>query len=122
MPADVKFKDGHLKHALKQAVRDVVPRRDRRAAATRWGSPCRSASGCKGELRDFVLDAFATGDARPYLRPHFDVGAMIEREGTFTRNLWGLLSLELWQQTFHDRQAEWTARAPNREPTLARTR
>ena len=29
-------------------------------------------------------------------------------EGKFSRNLWGLLCLELWQQQFHDRSAEWS--------------
>ena len=32
---------------------------------------------------------------------------MISREGKFSRNLWALLSLELWQQEFHDRASEW---------------
>jgi hypothetical protein len=31
--------------------------------------------------------------------------AKLETEGKFGRNLWGLLSLELWQQAFHDRPA-----------------
>ena len=39
----------------------------------------------------------------PLSRPGFDVATLVEREAGFARNLWGLLSLELWQQAFHDR-------------------
>ena len=58
MPADVKFKDGNLKHALKEAMRDVLPpaivdRRDK------MGFPVPLAEWINGELRDFVLDAFS---------------------------------------------------------------
>jgi len=35
----------------------------------------------------------------------------LERDGQFGRGLWGALSLEIWQQTFHDRHRQW---APDR--------
>jgi SAM-dependent methyltransferase len=108
LPADVKFKHGHLKHALKEAMRDVLPpaivdRRDK------MGFPVPLAEWINDELRDFVLDVFSAENAksRPYLAPDFDVRELIENEGAFGRNLWGLFSLELWQQVFHDRSAEW---------------
>jgi asparagine synthase (glutamine-hydrolysing) len=65
------------------------------------------------ELRDFALDAFSGENARsrPYLAEDFDVRELIEREGAFSRNFWGLFSLELWQQVFHDRASEWRAPA-----------
>ena len=31
----------------------------------------------------------------------------LEREAGFGRNLWALLSLELWHQAFHDRGSHW---------------
>ena len=37
----------------------------------------------------------------PELLDKFD--KLIEQEGKFTRKVWGLLSLELWQQEFHDK-------------------
>jgi asparagine synthase (glutamine-hydrolysing) len=108
LPADVKFKDGHLKHALKEAMRDVLPpaivdRRDK------MGFPVPLGEWINGELHDFVLDVFSSENARsrPYLAEDFDVRRLIEREGAFSRNLWGLFSLELWQQAFHDRAAAW---------------
>jgi asparagine synthase (glutamine-hydrolysing) len=108
LPADVKFKDGHLKHALKQAMKPdlpaaIVDRRDK------MGFPVPLADWTKGELRDFVLGAFASGRARPYLSESFDVTSMVDREAAFARNFWGLFSLELWHQRFHDRSAHWRA-------------
>jgi asparagine synthase (glutamine-hydrolysing) len=103
LPADVKFKHGHLKHALKQAMHDDLPEsiRDRR---DKMGFPVPLGEWMKGELRDFILDTFASNAARSreYLSEAFDVRELIAAEGKFSRNLWGLLSLEIWQQTFHD--------------------
>jgi asparagine synthase (glutamine-hydrolysing) len=105
-----------LKHALKEAMRGVLPpaivdRRDK------MGFPVPLAEWINDELRDFVLDVFSGENAknRPYLTPEFDVLELIENEGAFGRNLWGLFSLELWQQEFHDQASAW--RAPAGETT-----
>jgi asparagine synthase (glutamine-hydrolysing) len=112
LPADVKFKHGHLKHALKEAMRDVLPAEivDRR---DKMGFPVPLAEWINDELRDFVLDVFSGEEAksRPYLAEDFDVRELIENEGAFGRNLWGLFSLELWQQAFHDQASAWRAPA-----------
>jgi asparagine synthase (glutamine-hydrolysing) len=112
LPADVKFKQGHLKHALKEAMRDVLPpaivdRRDK------MGFPVPLAEWINDELHDFVLDVFSGANARsrPYLADDFDVRDLIASEGAFSRNLWGLFSLELWQQAYHDESAQWRASA-----------
>ena len=113
LPADVKFKHGHLKHALKQAMRDLLPpaivdRRDK------MGFPVPLSEWFNDELRDFVLDCFASDKARsrPYLADDFDIRHLISREGAFSRNLWGLFSLELWQHAYHDRAHEWRHPVP----------
>jgi asparagine synthase (glutamine-hydrolysing) len=109
LPADVKFKNGHLKHALREAMRGVVPpeiseRRDK------MGFPVPLGEWIGGELHDFVLDLFAGEPARrAYFNPRFDIEAMLRREGMFGRNLWGLLCLELWQREFHDRAGYWSS-------------
>src|SRR5205823_4404238 len=119
LPADVKFKHGHLKHALKEAARGDVPESiiDRR---DKMGFPVPLGEWMKGELREFLLDTLGSERAltRPYLDPRFDVRTLLDREGKFGRSLWGLLSLELWQQEFHDRGDELQAlrRAPVIEP------
>jgi asparagine synthase (glutamine-hydrolysing) len=63
----------------------------------------------QGELRDFVQDIFHSRNAkqREYLNSDFDIQRLIDTEGKFTRKVWGLLSLELWQQEFHDKAHEY---------------
>jgi asparagine synthase (glutamine-hydrolysing) len=112
LPADVKFKQGHLKHALKEAMRDVLPSAivDRR---DKMGFPVPLGEWINDELQDFVLDVFSGANARsrPYLAEDFDVRELMAEEGAFSRNLWGLFSLELWQQAFHDQASAWRASA-----------
>jgi asparagine synthase (glutamine-hydrolysing) len=86
---------------------EIVDRRDK------MGFPVPLGEWINDELRDFALDAFSGENARsrPYLAQGFDARALIEREGAFSRNFWGLFSLELWQQAFHDRASEWRAPA-----------
>jgi asparagine synthase (glutamine-hydrolysing) len=121
LPADVKFKHGHLKHALKEATRDLLPSAivDRR---DKMGFPVPLGEWIKDELREFVLDCFSSESARnrPYLAENFDVRELIGREGAFSRSLWGLFSLELWQQAFHDQTPAWRTMAD--EATAAPTR
>ena len=103
-------RQGNLKHALKEAMRDVLPAAivDRR---DKMGFPVPLGEWVNGELRDFVLDVFSGENARsrPYLAEGFDVRNLIEGEGAFSRNLWGLFSLELWQQAYHDQASAWRA-------------
>jgi asparagine synthase (glutamine-hydrolysing) len=74
------------------------------------GFPMPLTEWVQGPLREFVLDTFETGgDRRPYLASKFDPRTLVDREARFARNLWGLLALEIWQQTFHDRAAHWRA-------------
>jgi asparagine synthase (glutamine-hydrolysing) len=108
LPADVKFRNGELKHALKRAAGDALPprileRKDKK------GFPVPLGEWVHDELQEFLRDTFAADVARrrPYLDPRFDVDTVMAREGKYGRNLWALLSLELWQQEFHDRAAEW---------------
>ena len=82
---------------------EIVDRRDK------MGFPVPLTEWLGAELHDFVLDVFSGANARsrPYLSDDFDVRRLIEREGAFSRNLWGLFSLELWQQSYHDEAAKW---------------
>ena len=74
------------------------------------GFPVPLGEWMNGELHDFVNDAL-TGEAaaRPYLRDGVDPRVAIGSEGKFGRNVWALLSLELWQRQFHDRQSTWSS-------------
>src|SRR5438552_7512887 len=105
MPADVKFKDGHLKHVLKTAFAPVFPdavrnRRDKMG----FPVPLQEWIGRGGAVRDFVVDTLSTDAARNRgLVDNAKVVAKLDQEPRFGRKVWGLLSLELWQQSFHDK-------------------
>jgi asparagine synthase (glutamine-hydrolysing) len=107
MPAMVKFRGGELKHALRLALGDMLPP-SILARKDKMGFPVPLTEWTRGPIRDFVLECFESGrDRRDYLSASFDVQELLEREPGFGRNLWGLLSLELWQQAFHDRSEQW---------------
>lgn len=104
IPSDIKFKNGDLKHLLKVSFKGDVPevvhqRQDK------MGFPVPLSDWMQGELRPFFQDIFNSNTARQreYLNPAFDIQTLIDQEGKFTRKVWGLLSLELWQQEFHDK-------------------
>ena len=109
VPADVKFQGGHMKHLLKLAYADVIPkeilnRRDK------MGFPVPLKEWVGGELREFILDTFSSQNAQT--RPFINTKAIrqqLDGMGRFSRKLWGLLSLELWYQNFHDRGSEYRA-------------
>jgi asparagine synthase (glutamine-hydrolysing) len=113
MPADVKFKDGHLKHVLKTAFAQVLPdaireRRDKMG----FPVPLQEWIARGGPARDFVVDTLSSEPARNRELINNDkVLEKIDREPRFGRKLWGLLSLELWQQAFHDRAQSFRKRA-----------
>jgi asparagine synthase (glutamine-hydrolysing) len=106
LPALVKFKGGELKRSLKLALGDLLPdsvasRKDK------MGFPVPLTEWTKGELRDFVLDTFSSGGSRSYLTDGFRIEQLLADETGFGRSLWGLLSLEVWQQQYHDRVSHW---------------
>jgi asparagine synthase (glutamine-hydrolysing) len=63
-----------------------------------------------GELRPFGLDVLSNMHSRK--RDYFNTGEILKNfgdEAQFSRKTWGLLSLELWQQEFHDKASEYRA-------------
>ena len=111
VPADVKFKGGNMKHLIKQVFGDELPqqivnRRDK------MGFPVPLKEWFDGELREFVMDIFGTMATKN--RPYVNARAVLDnfgQEARFSRKTWGMLSLELWHQQFHDKAAEWRRRA-----------
>ncbi len=111
VPADIKFESGNMKHMLKVAFKDVLPqellnRRDK------MGFPVPLKEWFSDDLKDFVGDIFSSEQAssRPFMRSD-KVLKSFGHEARFSRKTWGLLSLELWHQQFHDKAAEWKAMA-----------
>lgn len=114
IPANIKFQAGELKRLLRNAFPERLPeaildRKDKMG----FPVPLQLWIRAGGRAREFLLDTFRSPRARErsYLTPGFDIETLIAKESLFGRNVWALLSLELWQQQFHDRQAEF--RPPN---------
>jgi len=107
IPADIKFKGGNMKYLLKQVFGDAIAgkishRRDK------MGFPVPLKEWFSGELNEFVMDAFSTMSSKH--RPFIKADAVMKnfgKEARFSRKTWGLLSLELWHQQFHDKASEW---------------
>ena len=107
VPANIKFEGGKMKQLLREAFGSEIPQPilDRR---DKMGFPVPLSEWFSGELRDFAQDVLHSlaHNGRPFIR-----GDVIERnrirEQPFSRRTWGLLSLELWYQQFHDRSSEW---------------
>jgi asparagine synthase (glutamine-hydrolysing) len=107
MPSNVKFKDGRMKHVLRNTAARYVP-----AAVVgredKMGFPVPLTEWVREEARDFVHDTLSTQKALH--RPLIDNKIVLSKLGSepqFGRKLWGLLALEVWQQQFHDRQAHF---------------
>jgi asparagine synthase (glutamine-hydrolysing) len=107
VPADIKFKGGNMKHLLKQVFSTEIPakilnRRDK------MGFPVPLKEWLNGSLKDFATEIFSTTKSKH--RAYINSDAVLKnmgREGRFSRKIWGLMSLELWHQQFHDRASEW---------------
>lgn len=105
IPADVKFPGGKLKHVFAQATRAAVPPRIAERK-DKMGFPVPLVEWAQGPAAEYVREVFATD------RELFDNRAVLdalEGEAKFGRTFWGLFSLELWQQRFHDREHEFKA-------------
>jgi asparagine synthase (glutamine-hydrolysing) len=107
IPADIKFTNGSMKHMIKKEFEcdlpsKIVNRRDK------MGFPVPLREWLDGDLKSFVQDVFhdMAGKNRPYINSQAVLENM-EGESKFSRKTWGLLSLELWHQEFHDRSAEF---------------
>ena len=102
MPSNFKLKNGDMKYIFKETMKSRLPR-SIRERKDKMGFPIPLNKWLKNELRDFVLDIFSSKNARH--RDYIDNSRVLEKlqsEGEYGRNIWGLLSLELWQQEFHD--------------------
>jgi asparagine synthase (glutamine-hydrolysing) len=107
VPADVKFPGGQLKHLLKTAFADSIPstvltRRDK------MGFPVPLNEWMSGEAAVFMRDIFE--NIKHAEREYINADAVLENftsSGRFSRKSWALMSLELWQQEYHDRASHY---------------
>jgi asparagine synthase (glutamine-hydrolysing) len=76
----------------------------------KMGFPVPFVEWAKGPAKDFVWDMLSSQAACS--REYIDNRKAIEKidgESAFGRNIWGLLSLELWQREFIDKAAKYRA-------------
>jgi asparagine synthase (glutamine-hydrolysing) len=107
VPADVKFTGGQLKQLLRTSFTESLPSEilDRR---DKMGFPVPLKEWFSGELNEFVKEVFSNSASAQ--RDYIDSAAVLknfESEAKFSRKTWALLSLELWQQEFHDRASQF---------------
>jgi len=104
-PANIKFLDGELKRWVREAFFGCLPRliTERK---DKMGFPVPLNLWLKrgGLARDFIGDIFSSAKAqtRPYLAKDVSFDAILDLQNVYGRNLWALLSLELWHQQFID--------------------
>ncbi len=109
MPSNVKFMNGRMKHALKNAVHGLLPASiENRTDKMGFPVPLQEWLARPGVAREFVSDTLSS--RRALTRDLVDNRKVLEglgHEPRFGRKIWGLLCLELWQQTFHDQAASF---------------
>ncbi len=116
IPAAVKFEGGQMKRILLSALGATVPR----AIAERkdkMGFPTPFIDWARGDAHDYVRDVMTSRSALG--RDLIDNQRVVDdarTAGPYDRDFWGFFSLELWQQTFHDRAAEYGAMARSDAP------
>ncbi len=112
VPADIKFKNGELKRLLRRVFASHIPskilhRKDK------MGFPVPLNKWIKegGPARDYIGDILGSGIARtrPYLAEGLSVDRALDGQSDFGRNIWALLSLELWQRQFIDDNVEFAS-------------
>lgn len=107
IPSNFKLKNGDMKYILKKTMMPYLPK-SIQERKDKMGFPIPLNTWLKNELKEFVTDIFSSQKSiqRDYI-DNSSVMQKIQSEGQFERNIWGLLSLELWQQEFHDRVVEF---------------
>ncbi len=107
MPPGVKFEGGQLKRALKVAFAPMLPA-EINERTDKMGFPTPLNAWARGGAHEFVVDALSSSAALS--RPYVDNGralAALAQTDAYGRGFWGLLSLELWHQEFHDKASEF---------------
>ena len=106
IPTSIKFKHGNLKHLLKTAFsqslpKSIVEREDKMG----FPVPLNLWLERKGFVHNFVYDVFSSRRAaqREYLNSDLDIDDLLSSDGVYGRNIWALLTLEIWMQTFFDK-------------------
>ncbi len=99
-PPQVLYGDGELKHLLRRAAQDDLPRAAK-ARRDKMGFPVPLAAWARGPLAGFFRDLLTGPTARS--RGLYDaagVDRVLAGESVEARHLWALANLELWHGAF----------------------
>ena len=103
-----KFKSGKMKHLLRSTFDKELPTviKDRR---DKMGFPVPLKEWSEqGGLGTLIRDVFSS--AKTQNRGIINSSKLLSglgQSGQFSRKTWGLLSLELWHQEFHDKASDY---------------
>lgn len=104
-PSDIKFLNGELKRWLRESFAHRLPGAIRERK-DKMGFPVPINLWLKrgGPARDMIGDIFSSqrSRTRPYLHENISLDEVLDSQSIYGRNLWALLSLELWHQNFID--------------------
>ena len=108
LPAALKF-TREPKQILKQSLGAYLPP-EVQERTDKMGFPIPLIEWLSGPLTDFIADSMTGRKARSrdYVN-NVEALAALRAEPRYGRQFWGLLCLELWQQTFHDKAHEFRA-------------
>lgn len=105
IPADIKFASGQLKRLPRIVFGDKLPT-EVLSRKDKMGFPVPLNLWLKrpGPARELIGDLLSSSEAqsRPYLRNGIPVDALLDTQGVYGRNIWALLSLELWYRQVVD--------------------
>jgi asparagine synthase (glutamine-hydrolysing) len=99
-PDEILLGDGELKHLLRRAACEHLPRAARERT-TKMGFPVPLATWARGPLRDFFHDLLLDGTARS--RGLYDaqgVERVLAGDAIEGRHLWALVNVELWHRAY----------------------
>ena len=107
IPSNIKFKDGNMKNIFKRSIEKYIPS-EITNRTDKMGFPTPFSDWSKNEIRDFIMDTLSSNNAISRdLVNNKNIIKKMDNEGSFGRSLWGFLSLEIWQQEFHDKHANF---------------
>ncbi|MCM8537805.1 MAG: asparagine synthase (glutamine-hydrolyzing) [Lentisphaeraceae bacterium] len=116
MPADIKFKNGNLKHILKKVLKPHLPKKILNRK-DKMGFPTPLNQWAKNEVHDFIFDILSCQKAKNRsLIDNKKVLKQIDKDGNYGRQFWGFLSMEIWQQQFHDKAVNYKNMLSNYTP------
>jgi len=105
IPANIKFRNGELKRLLKSVFAHRLPA-EIRERKDKMGFPVPLNLWLKqgGAARDLIGDILGSQQSRTrsYLANGLSIDAVLDSQSAYGRNLWALLSLELWHRQFVD--------------------